>query len=88
MKNRNKPLIIPAIVLWIGGGFIYFISTWYYGVSNNYRFIAYILIIIGFIMYMIEKYLFKKITKKQLLWFNFTFLILLVVSFLGINLFN
>lgn len=88
MKNRFKLLIIPAIVLWIGGGLTYFVSTWYYGVSNNYRFIAYILIIIGFIMYIIEKYLLKKITKKQLLWFNFTFLILLIVSILGIKFFN
>jgi hypothetical protein len=73
LKNRIKPLFIPALLLWITAGIIHFFSTLYYGVYNDYRFMAYILIVIGFSLALIERYLLKKASKKELIGLGLTF---------------
>ncbi|SIR86281.1 hypothetical protein SAMN05878482_106246 [Peribacillus simplex] len=75
LKNRIKPLFIPALLLWVTAGIIHFVSTLYYGVYNDYRSMAYILIFIGLFLILIERYLLEKATKKELIGLGLTFLL-------------
>jgi hypothetical protein len=90
LKNRIKPLFIPALLLWITAGIIIFVSTLYYGVYSDYRSMAYILIVIGLSLTLIERYLLERATKKELIGLGLTFLLIIlsqlwVIYFLWLN---
>ncbi|WP_057913728.1 hypothetical protein [Peribacillus muralis] len=83
-KNRIKFLFIPALLLWITGGMIHFVSTLFYGVYNDYRFMAYIIIVIGMSLLLFERYLLGKATKKELVGLGITFSLMILSLLSGI----
>lgn len=82
-RNKIKLLFIPALILWITAGTVLLISPWYYGIHNNYRSIAYILIAIGLYLTVVERYLKRKVSKKELIGTGFTFLFAILVSLIS-----
>lgn len=83
-RNRIKFLFIPALILWITAGIILLISPWYFGIYNNYRSIAYILIAIGLYLTVVERYLKRKASKKELIGIGLTFLFAILVSLISV----
>ena len=79
-RNRIKSLFFPALILWVIAGVIYLISPWYFGPNNLYTSIAFVFVTIGFSIILIEQYLLKKVTKKQLIGLEIVFVLSILIE--------